>query len=1763
MTSSSQELFRSSVIDKSNSDSDMDLLESDRDVVSGHDGVECIPSSPPPEQVPVDHKERMAESLNFVVQTPKVPHDAHQFIHSTPLLSFTPLQNRNLQQKCNSSSEMIKLDIQTPKLPSVTANEPSPEGQKLNLSVGSAFTVAETPCGVTSAKTLNSTFSGEDILDILFMSSSQLENHISMSSDVPSETSKLLSRKYPSQNHLSTSENHESSPQNQVFPLQNEVSFENHSVTKKRDVTSINFERPQKRLHNFFSYPSSKRLSNGMQIKSRVRMTKTFCIERNPCFPTEESSEDIVNESKAKKQCIMESKDDETGCCDGVSKGMTGNCEVVESVLVVSEVGAGCGTANSCEMSEPVREGCDVGDYNVSMGCEEGNDDTDPQCCDNQRGVLQVDESPFKLNDTDMLPLAPKSFKPVQVSPHPPSKKSKKSNGEMVESLDMVKLSPIPVKRQMRAPGLRPFVGKQQIKYLVNPKVKNVISVSPSAPTDEYSEDSSHNFVGFKTAAGCSISVSAAAMERAKKIILSPQINALTDGCLEDGSHDFVGFKTAAGCSISVSAAAMERAKKIISSPEINALTDGCLEDSSHDFVGFKTAAGCSISVSAAAMERAKKIISSPEINALTDGCLKDGSHDCVGFKTAADCSISVSAAAMERAKKRILEEDANFVCDETYTVENQDEITHFMTTPELKPVTNTSGLSFPHSSSILSPSHKTSLSNLSCSRTDVPLLSHKTPLSIPSRSHSCSGPAAYRRARSQLRNRQPSKKPFKAPRMSCDVSEEEERASLARILKGFGISGAMDNKSGTLKSVFSTANGKQLTVPLKAMLEAKRRLGEDKENLDGSTSKKAISIVSATVKDMENAGHLRDGVNSATVEVNHLFPIGDQKLSTTFGFHTASGEDLPVMPKALQTPESIVASTSKTICSDFGAESFSVTGFRTAGGKDISVSINALKRVQDICGHELLDHNAEFQMKHVDVTRSGSVSRRSPEETRNEKELESDGVIFLESFSVEDLSPQGSSTLAGGGKNSFMDGEHDDMEDSSSCYFSTQVVRQFLNFSTDEENSGTEEDFRDDNIYTLNPVTIESKSGKKELLPSEEHLSSQRAPYNSNHMSEASQSQLSVSHSPAGPPCDYSHIQYNTNSQQSQDQSSHSQQESQHFQQLCNSYPCHQLPPGNLCLEDLHDETNESSLLSESMVENMEVSSVGLSCNEVVDPNSMQDQRPFLKNDDILLSDLHSQPVADLHSQPVTDLHSQPVADLHSQPVADLLSQPVADLHSQPVADLHSQLVADFHSQPVADLHSQPVADLHSQPVADLHSQPVADLHSQPVTDLHSQPVADLHSQPVTDLHSQPVADLHSQPVTDLHSQPVHDLHSQPVTDLHSQPVTDLYSQPVTSISGRSEFPCLQTASGKEVDISQHAISAVKHCLDTASTTPISVGNSLHLQVCAANCKSPPVQSLFNAESQDNLHSNVDFQLISTPVKSGHFPRAFTTAERRKVDVSIDDLMTNFGDLPGTIHSQMEIEDIDATVGAMESDKDLDSFQCSASPVQVLSNSFPGLQTASGKKVTVSEDSIRAAKLALGNDDITPPHHVQQRSSFPGLQTASGKKVTVSEDSIRAAKVALGNDDITPPHHVQQRSSFPGLQTASGKKVTVSEDSIRAAKVALGNDDITPPHHVQQRSSFPGLQTASGKKVTVSDDCMRLAKTSLRSNNLQTASDKKGSFSEDTLEPAMGFVGSVLKKSSRTRSSTLDIAPIEEQHLQKYQKKFRRSLTSDPEGKL
>ena len=306
---------------------------------------------------------------------------------------------------------------------------------------------------------------------------------------------------------------------------------------------------------------------------------------------------------------------------------------------------------------------------------------------------------------------------------------------------------------------------------------------------------------------------------------------------------------------------------------------------------------------------------------------------------------------------------------------------------------------------------------------------------------------------------------------------------------------------------------------------------------------------------------------------------------------------------------------------------------------------------------------------------------------------------------------------------------------------------------------------------------------------------------------------------------------------------------------------------------------------------------------------------------------------------------------------------------------------------------------------------------------------------------------------------------------------------------------------------------------------------------------------------------------------------RGFSTAAGRRVEVSEESLASARKTLAGDADGSSP--DVSSSDTKRSNFLKLSTTQSSKAEVHLAGSgmSFKGFHTAGGRTVEVTENSLLVAKTLLaGNGDL---QHVGEDMEsgvgertcsesasrnlvhFSGLQTASGKKVDVQKHSLAAAKALLGTSkEVAGDIHnrsgspgglgksscceSQSHLQLPGLQTASGKQVEISRQSLRSAKITLGDSGGTfsNQENVQpQKSARNTREHRFGGTLEKPAECSRLSDS------------KSVSPSAEKLEYlAKGWMGSdILHKSTSSR-------------LREMQAKVQRtkaSLTSIPEGKV
>ena len=895
----------------------------------------------------------------------------------------------------------------------------------------------------------------------------------------------------------------------------------------------------------------------------------------------------------------------------------------------------------------------------------------------------------------------------------------------------------------------------------------------------------------------------------------------------------------------------------------------------------------------------------------------------------------------------------------------------------------------------------------------------------------------------------------------------------------------------------FKTAGGSRLMVSSEAMKKAQKLVDEDKEN--GISAECTYSSNSSRRREQVVAGFKTasgKGLSaSASLMAQAVKKFKEDTSSSNdnntgrVGFQMASEKNLslhvPVL--SLQKAESLLSSELK-LDTESDPRDFVPTGFKTAGGSGISVSAKSLK-----CAKELVEEEKDnlqqfddiktslFQSPLQEETRESarvmtgfstaggisiSVSRTSLQECEKMIEtgecktsLNFDNSTTVESGSspcsltaedVEtfsaftqmnferqspkshdkcDLSPHSptdtpsESATHNEQVNKECDVDADaeatkNENDDHSSFFSTQVVKQLTDFSSEEEMSCDEED--------------DTAAAAQDT---DKQASCYANTVNNNNNDGFEDDQLVEVKEEHGEDL---HVQSQYNEMERHDDSISRDENdsvvSQHVDAevvdlLSESLLLREFHEAETCDHQRVDEStlevNLSGVLSESMIENMDIS-INVS---TLQPNS-QEQATATK-------------VCVVNTASGSHKTSQTVQEM-SHEKTPLQHQASFPGPSQPSLPGRSQLSVSGPSQ------SSP-----SDPSL-FGPQPSLPGPSQPSLPGPSQSSLLRPSQPSLPKSSLPGPFQPSLP----------------------GPSQSSLCGPSQLLSAISRFPGLQTASGKQVHISESALKVAKQVLGSNSSDPVPPLVHDEKPTCSSSLLQTASGKLVHV-SEASLRAvrgmlNDDGEAGSTPTshspqERGFEHRSLQTASGKKVEVSESALL------------------------AVK--KILGSSSGNASPSDTVNSFVPyeppqphpiGLMTAGGRKVQISEEALAAVRSS-------------SRASCMniGLQTASGNEVEISKESMRAAKLLLNSDPSTSSSSCTSStgSGFPGLSTASGTKVAISQKALEAARATL--DDRTPsPHTPSQNRSFPGLTTASGSKVTISEDSLQAARAVLGSTS-------------------------------------------------------------------
>ena len=1216
----------------------------------------------------------------------------------------------------------------------------------------------------------------------------------------------------------------------------------------------------------------------------------------------------------------------------------------------------------------------------------------------------------------------------------------------------------------------------------------------------EPQEGSGNTFTGFRTAGGKGISVSADAIKKAQELL--DRCNKVGTSITEQESGvTFTGFNTAGGKGITVSADALKKAQELVDQCSNGDEVDPSVteQENRNTFIGFKTAGGKGITVSADAMKKAQELIDEcsggdqvgAELSTFT--CL-------TGFKTASGNALTVSRQSLEKARQAVTAE----VCEDKGVKEN---IATIATSPHndresvcMTGFRTASGNALTVSCTSLENAKHVVEDDQPLTRTDDTDFH-----ALGATESSVERLTGFKTASGNTLSVS-----WKSLEKARQIDEDKPQQS------DLGFDASLANQNSVLTG-FKTAGGNALSVSRKSLEKAKQVIEESEKNSEGETCDKKV-------------------------------------VSPSLVRPTTHPDSLQTIPGAC------------------------VTGFRTASGAVLTVSDKSLER-------------AKLVLEDREKNRPVFIGDSSPNSPIHQTSSEHKAMEAPSTPVEPDVASEYS--------------------DPSNCYFSTQVVRQFINFSSDDDEdddppspsliaSSTAVPNTNSLVATVDRVKLETNSQSDSLRPVpgvEACVSGPTIPSNGSEGDEAvlnvedcvsdqtisaqdsedergggesdkdfyllsesmiktielglgeseladgdgagcpmgvvrgegvssegehpaslanNNADLQVGHVPmANEACYTEHIKYSSSvcatptppcstptparvleqSPVTPNTSSLNLADSEEIlSQLPNeTSPSLLAPLGHSCLNT--EERSLTGLTSSHKADS--ISSIPASCLDQVCHGAKGHGTSFYKLDSI--SPLPSAPLS-------SSRKPESVSPLSSQKTG--LAPPISPIPPRRLGPTSPKCDSTPSQKPNSTPHlpftplSSPAPShkpVFTPPCNSDPNPPSNDLGETPGTCNSELPSPHLHNVVETskNIHLHMPAGVLKVSEDQVDGGEIFKLSVGDAVDdrINIRQYSELISESQTASEVKGEDPhgavIDQTGSAKGVEGSSTADAGVelnvKH-LQTASDKRVEVSDEAIRAVKLA--------------LQDSGHGK------KVELNTGAFEGLQTVSDAALSD---GDAGENLGSSPSLDTSKIVGAEKEAVVPTAPvsfpaglqtaSGKKVDLCDESlraakmalgdGSDVSQNLFSFPGLQTASGKAVAVTETSIRAARVALGDDSTSS----KQSTSFPGLQTASGKAVAVSDESIKAARMALGDDS---PSSVQTSSAFPGLQTASGKAVVVSDASIRAAKMALGDAS------VQESSMFPGLQRANGKEVEISNDSIRVAKMTLEDDSLSSVQSMK-----------------------------------------------------------
>ena len=346
------------------------------------------------------------------------------------------------------------------------------------------------------------------------------------------------------------------------------------------------------------------------------------------------------------------------------------------------------------------------------------------------------------------------------------------------------------------------------------------------------------------------------------------------------------------------------------------------------------------------------------------------------------------------------------------------------------------------------------------------------------------------------------------------------------------------------------------------------------------------------------------------------------------------------------------------------------------------------------------------------------------------------------------------------------------------------------------------------------------------------------------------------------------------------------------------------------------------------------------------------------------------------------------------------------------------------------------------------------------------------------------------------------------------------------------------QTASGKEFTISSAALKRAKMLLSECgefddkigvkpSHSAMPVPGPTHKNCGFLAASGKPVA--FSSEALEKAKAL--FSDISSSAETPAVSHTRNSDKRQDKDKHTEKIHSGFLNGVGTkVHVSLDSTNAAALHGnppliSMHPPLCQTSKTMSCSANSELSN-IGGFCTASGKKVSISDDAMTKAKFMFNEnttiEDTNQPLK-QKVDSLPqqngGFQTASGKGVVVSSAALKKAKTLLGVcegvEDKISVQPTCSKMTVPGpsgrshgFVAASGKPVAFSSEALEKAKALFGdirssaetpavshtrNDDKNQEEAENKEKMHCGFSTAGGSNVHVSPGNLLRAKNLLK----------------------------------------------------------------------